>query len=372
MSTPLASFFTKLGFEIDKTSLNAVNKQLDMFNRKVQSMAESFNKISNTPALRAAARLANAEVRRISAEAALVKDKVRLAGIEGRVAIAQAKVQDSANKLASKKETTSGYYAKANASEILMRAKAGFSADMAAVKESLDSGKKLRAMQERDQKQAHSLIIMKKRNEIDESKLRRTLIKNQSDAAKHSLKAANNLSVVNSRIQQVLARTAEVQARTQMKSTPYARAPKGAGGGEGGSPLLTTENLQTFAGLEGLRRFAMQSYNVGNFQVSQPIRYEFILGNKEEAAKQVEFLNKEVDRLGLSLMDANHQYTQLLATSADQIGIENTQKLFSGAQNLATMLGLSTDAQNRMFRAFGQMASKSQIMAEELNFRLAA
>ena len=62
----------------------------------------------------------------------------------------------------------------------------------------------------------------------------------------------------------------------------------------------------------------------------------------------------------------------MLAAGATSIGLEKDQELFTNTSNLATMLGLTTDAQKRMTNAFSQMMSKGQVYSEELDFRLAA
>ena len=51
MSTPLASFFTKIGFEVDKSSLNSLDKQLGVLEKRIASMAKSFQGVTINPAV---------------------------------------------------------------------------------------------------------------------------------------------------------------------------------------------------------------------------------------------------------------------------------------------------------------------------------
>ena len=76
MATPLANFFTRIGFEVDKSSIKDVEKNLERLESRIKSMANSFQSITNAPAVRAATRLANAEARRITAEMNLNKQNM--------------------------------------------------------------------------------------------------------------------------------------------------------------------------------------------------------------------------------------------------------------------------------------------------------
>ena len=128
-------------------------------------------------------------------------------------------------------------------------------------------------------------------------------------------------------------------------------------GGLGG--LITRGNLAAV----GAGAFTQQSFTQANFDIAQAPQFGFIAGSAEEAAKQVAFLNKEVDRLSLPLRETSNMYRQLLASTKKGLGIEKTQELFSSFSNISTMLGLSSDAQSRGLRAFAQMASKGQVMS---------
>lgn len=131
----------------------------------------------------------------------------------------------------------------------------------------------------------------------------------------------------------------------------------GMAGGLGG--LITRGNLAAV----GAGAFTQQSFTQANFDIAQAPQFEFIAGSAEEAAKQVAFLNKEVDRLSLPLRETSNMYRQLLASTKKGLGIEKTQELFSSFSDISTMLGLSSDAQQRGLRAFAQMASKGQVMS---------
>lgn len=164
-------------------------------------------------------------------------------------------------------------------------------------------------------------------------------------------------------------RDAEAQRRMRQNRPPNTQGGGGSGGnanpwhiggvagGLGG--LISRGNLAAV----GAGAFTQKSFTQANFDIAQVPQFEFITGSAKEAAKQVAFLNKEVDRLSLPLRETSNMYRQLLASTKKGLGIEKTQELFSSFSNISAMLGLSSDAQSRGLRAFAQMASKGQVMS---------
>ena len=256
MTTPLVTFMTKLGFDIDKASIRDLDKQLGQLERRIKSMSASFSAMGNSSTIRAAARLASAEARRVNAEARLQTQKMAVEKIR--------------------------------ASNVLQEAR--------------NEGARLRNV---------------------------------------------GKSIVGGR----------VGGRTPIEQE--------------GSALLTTGHFKQFLGLEAARQFTTQAFDTANFTLSRQPQFEFLTGSANEAQKQIAFVDKTVEDLGLNLMDANSQYRLLFAASNKKLGNNEIQDLFTSVSSLSTMLGTSTDAQNRAFRAFGQMISKGQVMSEELKGQLA-
>lgn len=180
---------------------------------------------------------------------------------------------------------------------------------------------------------------------------------------------------VGARTAQVQARTAQTHARTQLAAGNLSlqnarnealrmrnntRSSIGMGGRSGAGNAALTGGVGgmsakgMYSGLAAAG-FAQQSFKVGNFMMSRKPQFEFLTGSAEEATKQIKFVDDEAKRLSLDLIQANEQYKQLLASGSTSIGIEKTQKLFSGFSEMSTMMGLSTDAQNRGMRAFAQI-----------------
>lgn len=177
----------------------------------------------------------------------------------------------------------------------------------------------------------------------------------------------NSLNLQNARNEALRIRSAIQAKAAEMRGGSSVRMNSNGvmTGGVGG---LTASGALGSLGAAG---FGQQSYKVGQFTASRMPQFEFLTGSAESAREQIKFLDSEVERLGLNLIESNEQYKGLLSAGAGSIGIKKTQELFTGFSELATMLGLSGDAQKRALNAFGQMMSKNQVYAEELNFRFA-
>jgi hypothetical protein len=202
-------------------------------------------------------------------------------------------------------------------------------------------------------KAEQSLLLTQRRNEELNQKSKQRILENQSKAV-----------VLQHRTVLEQAKAAAAQARTRISEM------RGGGGGSvrvgsngtmtGGVAGLTASGAVGSLGAAG---FGMSSYRVGQFSASRMPQFEFLTGSAEEARKQIKFMDTEVERLGLNLIESSEQYKGLLSAGANSIGVKKTQELFTGFSELSVMLGLSSDAQKRGLNAFGQMLSKNQVMA---------
>ena len=368
--------------KVDKSSLNSLEKQLGVLENRIASMAKSFQGVTNNPAVKAAASLARAEANKIVAETRLLNERVRLATIESKnlelaskVNLANAAVQKVVAQTGLEKERQGTIYSRVNASEMIKRMQVGAAADMAAIKESFASGQKLRKKQEEDENLGRNLIMMRKRNEVDESKARRELIRNQSYNNKVQLKGVVD-------VQRIQAQTAKFAQQAITKATPYAqRTGVGSGGsspsgGIGGNVALNRGDiggfLGAYLGLDLVKKAVGHSFNMGNFQVSQPAQYKFLTGSEEGAQEQIKYVNGLVDKLKLNLVETNQAYVQFLGATVSTIGADKTQQIFENLQSFGVMMGATGDQLKRGTKAVSQMLSKQKLSAEELECRLAA
>ena len=111
--------------------------------------------------------------------------------------------------------------------------------------------------------------------------------------------------------------------------------------------------------------------NTGMALESLTMSLEAAVGSATKADKELKYLSKTTERLGLSFKASIDGFTQLSA-SAKETSLEgaNVEKIFTGVSEAAAVMGLSVDDQNGVFRALSQMMSKGKIQAEELRGQL--
>ncbi|MAX51283.1 MAG: hypothetical protein CMH22_04840 [Methylophaga sp.] len=98
-----------------------------------------------------------------------------------------------------------------------------------------------------------------------------------------------------------------------------------------------------------------------------------VTGSAEEAGKQFEYLHSVSDKLGVNITSLGSAYTQFAAAmKGSDLQTGEMQETFEGFVSYARVLNLSAADMDGVFRSVIQMANKGQIMAEELDSRLAA
>ena len=96
-----------------------------------------------------------------------------------------------------------------------------------------------------------------------------------------------------------------------------------------------------------------------------------ITPNADEFQKSNQFILDTVDKYNIPIQSARDGFTKLYA-SMQPAGFsgEQIQKLFLGISKASATLGLSSDKVDRVTYAFSQMASKGQLMSEEVTGQL--
>ena len=96
-----------------------------------------------------------------------------------------------------------------------------------------------------------------------------------------------------------------------------------------------------------------------------------IIPDASKAAEANQFILDTVDKYNVPLKTARDGFVKLYA-SMEPAGFsgEDVQELFLGVSQAAATFGLSADKVDRVQYAFAQMASKGQIMSEELKGQL--
>lgn len=126
--------------------------------------------------------------------------------------------------------------------------------------------------------------------------------------------------------------------------------------------------LKTLAGGLGAA-FAVRSIvtTTANFQSLE----NAINATSTDGAKNIQFLNEQVDRLGLDINAAYKGYKTFSgAMMGTNLAGEQGNKIFRQVSEAATVMGLSGEQSEGAFLALGQMMSKGTVSAEELRGQL--
>ena len=120
--------------------------------------------------------------------------------------------------------------------------------------------------------------------------------------------------------------------------------------------------LQTFPAQVGEAVGALQSFRNTLNSISP---------TAQEAAASSEFILNIVDKYNVPLQSARDGFTKLYASMAPTgFSGNEIRDLFTGISQAAATFGMSSDKVDRVTYAFAQMASKGQVMSEELKGQL--
>lgn len=95
-----------------------------------------------------------------------------------------------------------------------------------------------------------------------------------------------------------------------------------------------------------------------------------VTGSADKAAKEMQYLRDQSNRLGLDLIETGKDYTKFLAAVGDKATQKQTRTIFEGVSEYGTVIGASADDQSRALKALNQMYSKGTIQSEELKGQL--
>lgn len=95
-----------------------------------------------------------------------------------------------------------------------------------------------------------------------------------------------------------------------------------------------------------------------------------VSGNAELAAENIQFIREESMRLGKPLQENAKAFSKMLAARGN-LSQDQIKDVFSSMQEMATVLGLTADENNRGMVSISQMLAKGTVTAEELKQQLA-
>lgn len=163
-------------------------------------------------------------------------------------------------------------------------------------------------------------------------------------------------------------------AQDRFNGSSPSRASKVASGGAGSMAMLGRLSAGGLAGIGAALgvgiakdRVVRSSQGYQEWQ-SSGNALTAITGSKEKGEQERQFVVQESTRIGTDLSSALDNYTKLAASTQNA---DYTRDLFTAIQERGTVLGVDSATMSNAVRALGQMASKGQVMSEELKGQLA-
>lgn len=137
------------------------------------------------------------------------------------------------------------------------------------------------------------------------------------------------------------------------------------------SAMLTKTTIGLGIAFYGLTSAIKSVSTAGMEMESIEMALDAAVGSSKQATQEIKYLKEEVDDLGLSFRTSIKGFSQF-AAAAKQTELEGqgVRDVFSGVSQAATVMGLSADNQQGVFRALTQIMSKGKVQAEELRGQL--
>lgn len=145
-----------------------------------------------------------------------------------------------------------------------------------------------------------------------------------------------------------------------------------AGGAAGAVARVGLAGLPIIGGALGLGALNRKNQEVVAAQLQTQAVVQQAGGTAEQGQQSFQFLRGEANRIGFNYLDASGDYNKLIAgLTGSGVGLQESQKVFSGFAELARVNKLDKTTQNRLFRALSQVAGKGKLMSEELTGQIA-
>jgi len=134
---------------------------------------------------------------------------------------------------------------------------------------------------------------------------------------------------------------------------------------------ILSESILRLAGPAVLGMLAKSSIAAALATEKYTAAMEATAGSSAAAAREIQFIREESQRLGLNFVETAGAFAKFSASTKNtSIEGEATRKIFVGVSEAVTAMKLSGDEANGIFLALSQMMSKGKISAEELNGQL--
>lgn len=186
------------------------------------------------------------------------------------------------------------------------------------------------------------------------------------------MKGADANIVANAQNVEQLKRYGEQLKRNNAELNAAARRSFGLAAAQGSLRDSTRNLVREYASLYAI--FAGTSYINQTGQAFEAVNSAMLAatGNSTDATAEMQFMLDLSRRLGLQLKDVAGEYTKFKFAAQGKMSNEDQQFLFTSMSELGTVLGISQERMKLAMNSMSQMMSKTVVMSEELNYRLAA
>ncbi len=128
-----------------------------------------------------------------------------------------------------------------------------------------------------------------------------------------------------------------------------------------GAFVQATASYTAFAGVMGIA-------DIGKKFQGYQSSLSMAFGGEQESAPYVEYLRKEIRRLGLDVQTTTDDFSKLAVAASGKLQGGDLKSLFTGYMEYANVAGASAERISNGVVAMQQMLSKGRITAEEFNF----
>lgn len=125
-----------------------------------------------------------------------------------------------------------------------------------------------------------------------------------------------------------------------------------------GAFIQATASYTAFAGVMGIA-------NIGKKFQGYQSAMSMAFGGEQESAPYLEYLRKEIRRLGLDIQTTTDDFSKLAVAASGKLQGGDLKSLFSGYMEYANVAGASAERISNGVVAMQQMLSKGRITAEE-------
>jgi hypothetical protein len=154
-------------------------------------------------------------------------------------------------------------------------------------------------------------------------------------------------------------------------STIRPRHVAAAGGIAGGLSRVYGPALALGLGGYGLAELNQRNQQVVSAELQSSAVVQQAGGTSQQGKASFQYLRNEGERIGFNYLDASQDYNKLISgLTGSGVGLQESQKVFSGFAELARVNKLDKTTQNRLFRALSQVAGKGKLQAEELTSQI--